>query len=65
VIESGAEFGNPSIDRRPVVDVIVHVTGASFKEPESTRVAFKEAAILAFTDAMKTAGPINLKGPKT
>ncbi|HEX9816028.1 MAG TPA: hypothetical protein VGB18_03520, partial [Candidatus Thermoplasmatota archaeon] len=35
---AGATLGNPAVDGRPVVDVIVLAIGASFKEPESTRV---------------------------
>ncbi|MDH7498616.1 MAG: elongation factor G, partial [Syntrophomonadaceae bacterium] len=45
----------------PVVDVEVALRGGSYHEVDSTEVAFKVAASMAFKDAMAKAGPILLE----
>jgi len=45
----------------PMTDIIVTVTGGSFHEVDSTEIAFKAAASIAFKDAIKKAGPILLE----
>lgn len=46
----------------PVVDVKVSLIDGSYHEVDSSEIAFKQAAILAFKEAMKQAGP-TLKEP--
>ena len=46
----------------PVVDVKVSLIDGSYHEVDSSEIAFKQAAIIAFKEAMKQAGP-TLKEP--
>ncbi|MFA5042951.1 MAG: elongation factor G [Kiritimatiellia bacterium] len=45
----------------PVVDVIVSVTAASCDVSDSTEVAFRTAAVMAFREALKEAAPVLLE----
>jgi elongation factor G len=45
----------------PITDMVVTVTGGSFNETDSTEIAFKAAAAMAFKDAVRRAGPILLE----
>ena len=45
----------------PIVDVVVRVTTAAFDLQNSTAVAFRTAAIMAFRDALKEAAPVLLE----
>lgn len=46
------------IDGRPVVDVVVRISGGSWNERNSGDLAFKMASIFAVKDALKNAEPI-------
>ncbi len=54
-MQSGVIAGNP------VVDVIVELYDGSFHDVDSSEMAFKIAASIAFKDAMKKAGPVLLE----
>ncbi len=45
----------------PITDMVVTVTGGSFDETDSSEIAFKAAAAMAFKDAVRRAGPILLE----
>ena len=58
-IEDAARSGY--IAGYPMTDIIVTITGGSFHETDSTEIAFKAAASIAFKDAVRRAGPILLE----
>ena len=45
----------------PVVDVVVSVTAVSYDVQDSTEVAFRTAAVMAFREALKEASPVLLE----
>ncbi|MEA1929195.1 MAG: elongation factor G [Candidatus Auribacterota bacterium] len=45
----------------PMTDMVVTVTGGSYNDTDSTELAFKAAAAIAFKDAVRRAGPILLE----
>ncbi len=45
----------------PMTDMVVTITGGSFDDADSTEIAFKAAASMAFKDAVRRAGPILLE----
>jgi elongation factor G len=51
------EYG---IDGRPVVDVVVRISGGSWNERDSGDLAFKMASIFSVKDALKKAEPISI-----
>ena len=56
-IRNSLEYG---IDGRPVVDVVVRISGGSLNERDSGDLAFKMASIFAVKDALKKAEPISI-----
>ncbi len=58
-IEDAARTGY--IAGYPMTDMTVTVTGGSFSEGESTELAYKAAASIAFKDAVRRAGPVLLE----
>jgi elongation factor G len=58
-IEDAARTGY--IAGYPMTDMTVTVTGGSFSEGESTELAYKAAAAIAFKDAVRRAGPVLLE----
>jgi hypothetical protein len=56
-IRNSLEYG---IDGRPVVDVVVRISGGSWNERDSGDLAFKMASIFAVKDALKKAEPISI-----
>ena len=45
----------------PMTDIVVTITGGSYDDTDSTEIAFKAAASMAFKDAVRRAGPILLE----
>ena len=45
----------------PMTDMVVTITGGSYDDTDSTEIAFKAAASMAFKDAVRRAGPILLE----
>ncbi len=58
-IEDAARTGY--IAGYPMIDMIVTITGGSYHETDSTELAFRAAASIAFKDAVRKAGPILLE----
>ncbi|MDP8236948.1 MAG: elongation factor G [Candidatus Erginobacter occultus] len=58
-IEDAARTGY--IAGYPMTDMNVTVTGGSYQEGESTELAYKAAASIAFKDAVRRAGPVLLE----
>jgi len=62
-IEKGVKeaFNNGVVAGYPLVDVKVSATDGSYHEVDSSEIAFKMAAIMAFKDACRRAGPVLLE----
>jgi elongation factor G len=57
-LDVGAFFGNPLVDRHPIVDIVVRIVDGSFHEIDSSDMTFKMAGIFAIKDALINADPI-------